>query len=100
TPLDAPPGPSAAFSLPANHTGAFQAVDWPTEQNCYAHIGALALARQDLGRLTIGTVSSGVLDTGVSILPRGPAAISFADQNPSAGWGVTSTLGYLFGDGA
>lgn len=100
TPLDAPPGPPATLSLPSNHTGAFQSVDWPSEQNFYAHVGALMLKRQDIGSFAIGTYGSGVLDTGAAPLAGAPTVVNFQDQVPHGGWGVTSTLGYLFDDSA
>src|SRR5262245_43124383 len=62
-PLDAPPGPPPSLSLPANHSGAFQTECFPPEWAIYTHIGGMALQRQGLGSLTLGTLSDTVLDT-------------------------------------
>src|SRR5947209_6748362 len=49
TAAQAPPGPPSGLSLPENHTGAFQAENFPPDTGLYFHIGALAFQRDHLG---------------------------------------------------
>jgi hypothetical protein len=98
----APPGPGPDLSLPANHMSAFQCENWPPECAFYAHIGGLALQRQQLGKGAVAVFDnqSMGLDTGLPAPPNSPVAERFKDVHPGMDWGFGGTVGYIFGDQA
>src|SRR5262249_10297119 len=102
TPEMAPVGPPDTLSLPAGHTGAFQAVDCPPATAPFPSIGALGLKRNRLNNQPIVflDLQNNRVDTG--IIPTGsvPEAFRLTQLRPDFSPGERLTVGYLWGDHA
>lgn len=119
TPQMAPVGPPSTLNLPADHNGAFQLENYPTESASFGSIGGMSLQRQKLTRLPIAFTDNqsrgrdtGIVPTGIGTLPNGafnvfqtvpallPQAQNLNDVNPAWNSGGRLTIGYLFGNSA
>jgi len=95
----APAGPPSSLDLPANHSSAFQEVDYPLDEGCYFHIGYQMLARAGWGNLPLfyrDPVTN--LDTGTvpnRLTPIGIVLDVNQLDRPTLN-GVRGTLGCLF----
>ena len=119
TPEMAPVGPPTSLNLPADHYGAFQLENFPTETAAYGSIGAVSLKRQGLTRLPIAFtdtqsngLDTGVVPTGLGNLGGGafnvfqrnstflPLALGLNQVDPSSMFGGRLTVGCLIGNEA
>jgi hypothetical protein len=98
SPLAAPPGPSDKLSLPWDHSSAFQCENFPPDEHCYFHVGAVGLIRDHLGAGGIAVLDPQNLDTGIAP-PSGQTIVQrYKDINQDMNFGVRATIGYLFND--
>jgi len=99
-PIIAPIGPPEHLSLPAGHTSAFQAENYPPETAFFGHFGTVFFKRQDLRKLPIvyRDDQSAGLDTGVT--PFGPLPVELRLNNVDLeyNYGLKATVGYIFGN--
>jgi hypothetical protein len=98
SPQAAPPGPCDALSLRWDHPSAFQCENFPPDEHCYFHIGAIGLVRDHLGAGGIAVLDPQNLDTGLSPPPGQPLVQRYKDIGQNMNFGVTATVGYLFND--
>ena len=119
SPAMAPAGPPASLNLSANHDGAFQLENYPTETAAYAAIGGMGLKRQGLTHLPIAFkdnqsrgLDTGTVPIGLGTLGNGgfnvfqrnatllPQSLNLNQVDPSSMLGGRLTVGYLFGNEA
>ena len=81
SPLNAPPGPSDIFSLPASSPSAFMDDPRPLETAVFIHVGAMALARFAPAGPVVATSSN--------------TSMSYGTVIPQMNWGGRGTLGIL-----
>jgi Putative beta barrel porin-7 (BBP7) len=97
TPMQAPPGPPSALSLPANHDGAFICEEPQADEAVYFSAGGLALMRQGLKSVPIATADtlSGRIETGLANF-SGPEVENLNSLGHPYNFGITGTLGYFW----
>jgi hypothetical protein len=98
TPQQAPPGPDSELSLPGNHTSAFQCENFPTEEACYAGLGALGLLRQKQGSGAISVFDPNGIKNGSPPPPNAQVLENYKNLNQQMQVGVRGTIGYLLGN--
>lgn len=89
----APPGPSEKFSLPANHTSAFQCENGIPDEGIYFHIGLQGLQRQTLGHGPVAFYDPQGQSTGEAL--NQVDVLGFQDLSQPMHWGVKGSLGYF-----
>ncbi len=108
SPLAAPMGPDDSFSLPENHSSAFQTENYVQESGVYLHVGPMALQRNQLGAGDIAVNNAAVQGLPPHLLPNDFAppppgtasALNFNSVNPALSMGIRGTVGYLWHDQA